>query len=137
MQLRDRNIEDEFIFTASRSSGAGGQNVNKVSTKIELRFNIRDSIVLTIEEKEIVLLKLGKRISNEGFLIIQSQTSRSQLKNKQDSIEKFYQLLTKALTPVKRRKKTRPSLSSKAKRLDSKKIASTRKQGRKKIKPDE
>src|SRR5664279_3647285 len=121
MNLRERDFEKEFIFTASRSSGAGGQNVNKVSTKIELRFNVEESLIFSEEEKAIIHSKLGNRISNEGFLIIQCQSSRSQLKNKEESIEKFFQLITKALTPVKKRKKTRPSLASKAKRLDKKK----------------
>jgi ribosome-associated protein len=106
MDLRERDFEGEFIITDSKSSGAGGQNVNKVSTKIELRFNVMTSNVLTIEEREIILSKYRNRISNEGFLVIQSQSSRSQLKNKKESIEKFYQLLVKALTPVKKRKKT-------------------------------
>jgi ribosome-associated protein len=137
MNLQERDFECEFIFSASRSSGSGGQNVNKVNSKIELRFNILESRLLTIEEKEILCFKLKSRISNEGFLVIQSQTSRSQLENKKESIEKFYQLLNKALTPLKKRKKTRPSLASKTKRLDSKRIASAKKQDRKKIGPDE
>jgi ribosome-associated protein len=137
MDLHDRNFEAEFIFIASRSSGAGGQNVNKVSSKIELRFNVMESNLLTLEEKEVIISKLGKRISNESFLVIRSQTSRSQLKNKKESIEKFYKLLFKALTPVKKRKKTGPSFASKTKRLDSKRIASTIKQNRKKVGFDE
>ena len=136
-ELREREFEKEFIITASRSSGAGGQNVNKVSTKIELRINLEESNLLSEEEKNILSLKLGNRISNEGFLIIQSQTSRSQIKNKEEAIEKFYQLIMKALAPVKKRKKTRPSLSSKIKRLDSKKVDSKKKQNRKKIGRDE
>jgi len=136
-ELREREFEKEFIITASRSSGAGGQNVNKVSTKIELRINLAESNLLSEEEKNILSLKLGNRISNEGFLIIQSQTSRSQIKNKEEAIEKFYQLIMKALAPVKKRKKTRPSLSSKIKRLDSKKVDSKKKQNRKKIGRDE
>ena len=135
--LREREFEKEFIITASRSSGAGGQNVNKVSTKIELRINLAESNLLSEEEKNILSIKLGNRISNEGFLIIQSQTSRSQIKNKEEAIEKFYQLIMKALAPVKKRKKTRPSLSSKIKRLDSKKVDSKKKQNRKKIGRDE
>jgi ribosome-associated protein len=137
MELMDRGFEGEFIFTASRSSGPGGQNVNKVSTKVELRFNVMESNVLTGDEKLLIISKLGKRISNEGFLIIQSEANRSQLKNKKESMEKFYQLLFKALTPVKKRKETRPSLASKTKRLDNKKIDSNRKQSRKKIGLDE
>jgi len=136
-ELREREFEKEFIITASRSSGAGGQNVNKVSTKIELRINLAESNLLSEEEKNILSIKLGNRISNEGFLIIQSQTSRSQIKNKEEAIEKFYQLIMKALAPVKKRKKTRPSLSSKIKRLDSKKVDSKKKQNRKKIGRDE
>ena len=137
MNLRERGFEKELIFTASRSSGAGGQNVNKVSTKIELRFNVLESLILSEEEKAIIQIKLGNRISNEGFLIIQCQSSRSQLKNKEESVEKFFALIAKALTPVKKRKKTRPSLASKTKRLDRKKQDSSRKENRKKIGLDE
>jgi ribosome-associated protein len=137
VDLRERDFEGEFIITASRSSGAGGQNVNKVSTKIELRFNVTESNILTIEEKEIIFSKLGNRISNDGFVIIQSQTSRSQLKNREESVEKFFQLLSKALAPRKKRRKTIPTLASKTKRLEKKKQDSDRKQKRKKIGFDE
>ena len=137
MTLQERGFEKELVFSASRSSGAGGQNVNKVSTKIELRFNVASSIILSEREKAIIHSKLGNRISNEGYLIIQCQSSRSQLKNKEESVEKFFALIAKALTPVKKRKKTRPSLASKTKRLDRKKQDSGRKQNRKKIGLDE
>lgn len=133
MDISERNFEGEFIFTASRSGGPGGQNVNKVSSKIELRFNIMESMVLTPEEKETIISLNRNKISKEGILVIQAQVSRSQLKNKKKSIEKFYCILAKALTPIKKRKRTKPSLSSKKKRLDKKKVVSTKKMSRKKI----
>jgi ribosome-associated protein len=125
--LNNRDFYREFIFSASRSSGPGGQNVNKVSTKVELRFDIPRSILLSEEEKALLMLKLRKKISAEGFLIIVSQSERSQLKNKEKAIEKFYLLVTKALTPVKKRKKSRPSAASKEKRLDDKKMVAEKK----------
>lgn len=131
--LNERDFSPEFTFTASRSSGPGGQNVNKVSTKVELRFDVMGSALLSAEEKETILLKLAKKINTEGELILVVQTDRSQLKNKEKAVEKFYSLLVKALTPVKKRKPTRPSRAAKEKRLEEKQIQSEKKERRKKV----
>lgn len=131
--LQGRDFSPEFTFTASRSSGPGGQNVNKVSTRVELRFDVMGSTLLSAEEKEIILLKLAKKINSEGELILVAQTDRSQLKNKENVIEKFYALLTKALTPIKKRKPTRPTRAAKEKRLEEKQIQSEKKERRKKV----
>jgi len=130
--LKARDFSPEFIITASRSSGPGGQNVNKVSTRIELRFNVLQSTLLTTEEKEIIQNKLASRINSEGEIILVNQTERSQLNNKEKAIEKFYVLLSKALTPVKKRKPTKPSPAAKEKRLEEKRIRSEKKERRKK-----
>ena len=129
--IRERNFENELIISASRSSGPGGQNVNKVSTKIELRFNVAESILLDEEEKEIISHKLTARINNVGELIIVSQSERTQLQNKENALEKFYTLLEKALLPVRKRKPTKPSYASKLRRLDHKKLLSRKKENRK------
>ncbi len=130
------NIPDlsaEFIFQASRSSGPGGQNVNKVNSKIELRFNIQNSVILTDDQKEILFSKLSAKVSLDGFLIVVSQRDRSQLVNKEDAIRKLYELIEKALRPVKRRKSTRPTRSSVEKRLTGKRIKADIKQNRQKL----
>lgn len=129
--LKTRNFENEFVFLASRSSGPGGQHVNKVSSKVELRFNIPASDMLSKEEKELLLEKLSGKVNNEGDLIITSQTSRSQQKNKTDTIEKFYTLLAKALTPPRKRIKTKPPKSTDRKRLEEKRKQSNKKEKRK------
>jgi ribosome-associated protein len=119
-ELRNRNFENEFIFSASRSSGPGGQNVNKVSTKVELRFNILFTSIFTQEEKEKILIKLKNKINKENEIILVSQSERTQLMNKIAVTEKFYDLVSKALTKKKIRKSTIPTLSSKIKRLEVK-----------------
>jgi ribosome-associated protein len=129
--IRERNFENEFIISASRSSGPGGQNVNKVSTKIELRFNISGSLLLSEEEKEIIIQKLSNRINNTFELIIVSQSERTQLQNKESAIEKFYLLIEKALKPIRKRKPTKPSFASKLRRLEHKKLLSIKKSNRK------
>ena len=127
------DLSNEFIFQASRSSGPGGQNVNKVNSKIELRFNIQDSFLLTENQKGILNSKLSTKISSDGFLIVVSQRDRSQLVNKEDAIRKVYELFEKALRPVKRRKSTRPTRSSVEKRLTGKRIKADIKQNRQKL----
>jgi ribosome-associated protein len=121
-ELRARNIENEFIYSTSRSGGPGGQNVNKVSTKVELRFNILMTTLFSKTEKELIMIKLKNKINNEKELILVSQSERTQLLNKEVVTDKFYDLISKALTVPKKRRSTRPTLSSKVRRLETKKI---------------
>jgi len=133
--LSERDFSSEFIFSATRSSGAGGQNVNKVNTRVELRFNVINSDLLSAEEKEIICEIYSKRINHEGELILVCQTERSQLRNKEKVILRFYTLLEKALKPRKIRKKTKPSKAALEKRLEKKRMNSENKVLRKKVKP--
>jgi len=133
MEIRDRDFEDEFVFQASRSGGPGGQNVNKVSTKVELRFNVTNSALLNDDEKAIVSDKLVNKINNLGELILVSQKERSQLKNKENVIEKFYLLIEKSLTPRKKRHQTKPTKASVERRLESKRVQAKIKINRKEV----
>jgi len=125
-------IINEVIFKAARSGGKGGQNVNKVSTKVELYFNIYDSFFISYEDKITLLNKLSNRIDKNGVLKLSSQTERSQFQNKQIVTEKFINLLNNALMKPKKRIKTKPTAGSKEKRISSKKLVSTKKSMRKK-----
>ncbi len=130
--LKERDFSPEFTFKTSRSSGAGGQNVNKVNTKVELRFNVESSQLLTSQEKETILKKLSSKLSSDGDLIIVSQEERTQLKNKQICIEKFYKTVAQALKVVKKRKPTKRTTQSVEKRIASKRQISEKKTLRKK-----
>jgi ribosome-associated protein len=131
--IKDRDFLKEVSFIASRSSGPGGQNVNKVNTKVELHFDVFKSNILTEAEKEIIRIKLAGKINSEGEIILMSQSERSQLMNKEKVTEKFYLLIKKALTPVKKRKPTKPPMAAKEKRLDEKKMRAEKKERRNKI----
>ena len=121
----------ELNFKAIRSSGPGGQHVNKTSSKIELSFDIVNSKVLTEEQKELLLKNLANRLTKEHVLILQCGESRSQHKNKEIIIERFLKLIKKGLTIPKKRKPTKPTKASVKKRLDSKKKLSEKKSTRK------
>jgi ribosome-associated protein len=122
MDISDRDFTPELIFQATRSSGPGGQNVNKVSSKVELRFNYRNSLLLSEAEKAIISEKLVNKINKEDEIVLVAQTDRSQLKNKEKVTEKFYSLLKQALTPRKKRVSTKPTRASVEKRLESKRV---------------
>jgi len=121
-ELKNRNFEREFIFSTSRSSGPGGQNVNKVSTKVELRFNLLLTESFSEEEKEMIFKKLRNKINKESEIILVSQSERTQLMNKYNVTEKFYELVSKALIIPLKRRSTKPTLTSKLRRLSSKRI---------------
>ena len=118
-ELKNRNFESEFVYAASRSSGPGGQNVNKVSSKVELRFNLDLTTAFTTEEKARLFLKLKNKINKDSEIILVSQSERTQLMNKNAVNEKFYDLVSKALTKQKKRKSTKPTLSSKIRIISS------------------
>ena len=113
--------ENEIRITASRSGGPGGQNVNKVSSKVTLSFDVRGSAVLSEEQKRKIMGRLATRISKEGILQIVSQRTRSQELNRLDAVERFSELLRRALTPQTPRIKTRVSEAAKQRRIDEKK----------------
>ena len=124
--------ENEIRITASRSGGPGGQNVNKVSSKVTLSFDVRGSAVLSEEQKRKIMGRLATRISKEGILQIVSQRTRSQELNRLDAVERFSELLRRALTPQTPRIKTRVSEAAKQRRIDEKKKHGLTKQKRSK-----
>jgi len=127
-----RDFSPEWLVRTSRSQGPGGQNVNKVDTKVEIRFHPASSHLLTPAEKEMLLVRMKKKLTEDGFLIVTSQTERSQVQNKKAAGEKFYRFINQMLTPRKARRPTGRTAASKEKRLEGKKIKADKKSLRKK-----
>ena len=125
-------IASEFSFKAVRSSGAGGQNVNKVSSKVVLTFDLVNSKGLTVDEITLLQAKLTTKLTQDGILILTSEEDRSQLKNKEKVIKKCFKLLENALVVPKERKETKIPRAVKEKRINAKKVMSVLKQNRKK-----
>ncbi|WP_264548851.1 alternative ribosome rescue aminoacyl-tRNA hydrolase ArfB [Flavobacterium sp. N2820] len=122
----------ELKFKAVRSSGAGGQNVNKVSSKVVLSFDLGNSLGLTHDEKELLLTKIATKLTQENILILTSEEDRSQLKNKEVVVKKFLKVIENGLKIPKERKETRIPRAVKEKRLSTKKVIGLLKQNRKK-----
>lgn len=122
----------EIIFKTSRSGGKGGQNVNKVSSKVELIFNIKDSTLFNEEQKQLICEKLATKLDSEAKLHMVCQEDRSQLLNKQKVILKFMQLIEQALKVEKKRKPTKTPQSVIEKRLNSKSVMAIKKENRRK-----
>jgi ribosome-associated protein len=129
--------EEELSFTSSHSSGPGGQNVNKVSSRVTLWFDVVNSPGLSPEQKELVISRLKTRIGKDGLLRVISQQTRSQIENKELAIERFAELLRDALKQVQIRKKTRVSKGAKLRRLEEKRQHSLLKSKRSKRVPVE
>ena len=127
MKPNIHQLQTEVTYKTSRSSGKGGQNVNKVSSKVELNFDVLKSKLLTDEHKDLISLKLENRINSEGVLQIVSQSERSQLKNKKVVLMRFHELLEMAFHVRKKRKPTKVPRSVIEKRLKAKKRKSDRK----------
>jgi len=123
----------EIEISAIRSRGAGGQNVNKVSTAIHIRFDVRASSALSNKDQERVLRLRDQRISKEGIIVIKSQRFRSQDKNRSDALEKLAEMIRKELVEKKPRTPTKPSTKSREKRLDEKTKRGRLKETRRKI----
>jgi len=124
--------ERELRFTTSRSSGPGGQNVNKVESRVTLHFDIEASESLSDGQRASIRGKLSTRINSDEVLQISSQTHRTQLANRQAVVERFAELIREALRPVKRRKPTKKSRASQQRRLDKKRKQSRQKALRRK-----
>ena len=126
-----KNFEHELSYKTSRSSGSGGQNVNKVETSVTVLWKVEDSAIFTESEKERILLKLKNKINAEGILQTTVSESRTQLQNKKIATEKIQELVNKSLIIPKKRIATKPSRAKVEKRLESKKKLSEKKENRK------
>lgn len=125
-----KNFTTELSYKTSRSSGAGGQNVNKVETSVTVLWKVEDSQFLNEEEKILIQNKLKNRINSEGILQLTVSESRAQLQNKKIATEKILELVNISLIMPKKRLKTKPSKTKVQKRLDSKKKLSDKKENR-------
>lgn len=128
------DFNHELNFRTSRSSGSGGQHVNKVETRVELLFDVKASAVLSDTQKLLVLRNLKNRINNEGVLILANSTERSQRRNKSLAVKRFYEMIGQAMTPNRMRRLTNTPRKVEAKRLKNKKQAGVKKALRKKVK---
>lgn len=126
-----KDFTRELSFKTSRSSGAGGQNVNKVETSVTVLWKVSDSGYFNEDQKHLIQAKLKNRINLEGLLFLTVSESRTQLANKNKAIEKILELVNNALIIPKKRLSTKPSKSQKQKRLDTKKKMSEKKENRK------
>lgn len=127
IKVPEQELQIEFV----RASGAGGQNVNKVNTKAQLRWNVDASQLFTAEEKQHIKQSLSYRLTDKGEILLTSQETRNQLQNKQLVIQRLNRLLARAVSPKVPRIPTRPTRSSQQKRLESKQKRSRLKQQRK------
>ncbi len=132
MNFTKTDLQKEVTYKTSRSGGKGGQNVNKVSSKVELLFDIHTSALFTDEEKTLLLSKLQTRLNKDGYVQVICEEERSQYLNKEKAQEKLLLILTRALHQPKKRKATKPSKAMIAARLANKKIQSAKKENRKK-----
>jgi ribosome-associated protein len=127
----------ELAFHAVRSSGPGGQNVNKVASKVELRFDLPGSSVLGPEVKARLRALAGKRVDAEGRVLLVSQRTRDQARNRQDVLDRLAALIRAALTPPRPRKATRPTRASKTRRVEAKRFRSSKKRLRARVGADD
>ncbi len=132
--MNSKKILSELKFKAIRSSGAGGQHVNKTSSKIELTFDVANSNALTENQKSILKQKLSSKLTKEHVLILFCEETRSQHKNKELAIKRFLKLIEKSLIRPKKRKATKPSLSALKRKAENKQRNSVKKALRKKPK---
>jgi ribosome-associated protein len=119
--------EAELKFTFVASPGPGGQNVNKLATAVQLRFDVQHSASFSEEVRQRLLMVLGSKLTTQGELIIKASRHRTQERNKQDAINRLVELLQRAAIPPKKRRKTKPTFSSVQKRLSNKKMLGTKK----------
>ncbi len=130
--MNTEKLLSELNFKTARSSGAGGQHVNKVASKVTLIFDVKNAVGLTEREKQLLQQKLAKRLTKEQLLLLHCEESRSQHRNKELVVKRFLTLIRTNLTISKKRRATKPTRSSTKKRLDSKKRQAEKKTNRRK-----